>query len=580
MGFMIAAAAIALAYRNPAAGYELSIYGSTPILVWIGLGAALLFALINTLSTPSRWLRGGALVLGGFVVLTVVGLPLIRGYYYFGTADALTHLGMAKDLAAGRSSVFDLFYPALHSIAVMISSVGGASIRHSIPIVVLGTVLVFLIFTPLCVYAIIPHEKAIVIGTFGAFLLLPINNISTHLQAHPFSQSILFTSLVLYLWLIYVTERSSSPSAFPPATRIGGLLALTSFALVLFHPQQAANVMVLFIAVAVIQFVYRRFVFESHSIKEHRPMYGQSLFIATAFVGWTARYDVKFNQHFDQIVKTAVGYIVGAPPTAAESVQTHGTSLAAIGSGLPEIFVKLFFVELLFSALAGVLIVAAIMGKLTNPRESGLVRYLSFVVIWMLAIFSLYLVGGISKMYFRHLGFIMLLVTIIGSIALFHAAEISRRQVSVGSFRIAGIAFLLMLVLTSITVHPSPTYYKETPHVTEMHMEGYETTFEIRDDDIPLVGFRNRPARFADAVLGEKNSKLKTQPAPEASLTEIQHQYETPHNLVVSKYTREQEVSAFNELRYTEQGFRSLQDQDGISKVMSNGEVELYHITA
>ena len=580
VGFGILAVAVAVAFRTPPTGYEVSLYKGVPPFVWGGFGIALLIALIGTLSIRSRSLRGAAFMLGGIVVLTVVGLPLIRGYYFYGTADALTHLGITKDLMTGRSAFVDVFYPAMHSTAVLVRSMANIPLHRSLQLTVLAPVVVFLVFTPLCVYTIVPHQKATVLGAFGAFLLLPINNISTHLQAHPFSQATLYTSFVLYLWLLYVTQQPTGRAAFPSPTPIGGLLALSSGALVLFHPQQAANVALLFGVIAAVQFAYRRFSLGDISIETHRPMYGQSLFLIVAFLGWTVRYDLRFDRHIGQVIETVVGYLTGTPPTAAESVQSHGTSLVAIGSSLPELFIKLFFVDLIFAVLAGVIIVVAILRGVTSPRESVLVRYLSFGVVGMLGMFGLYLIGGIAKMYFRHLGFIMVLATILGAVSLFHAADLARRQVSLGSFRVAGTLFVFMLVLTSITVHPSPTYYKETPHVTQMHIDGYETTFEIRSQDTPLVGFRNRPTRFADAVLGERNGRIGTEAVPERPLTGIHDEYRTPHYLVVSEYARDQEVIAYDQLRYTNDGFRSLDSQDGVSKVMSNGEVDLYVLKA
>ena len=83
-GFLALAGAVYAAVGAPVSGYELSLYRATPPLFWVGIALALLSALFVGLGTETARGRLTATVLGGLAGLAVAGLPLIRGYYFYG----------------------------------------------------------------------------------------------------------------------------------------------------------------------------------------------------------------------------------------------------------------------------------------------------------------------------------------------------------------------------------------------------------------------------------------------------------------------------------------------------------------
>jgi len=120
LGFLALTAALVSARTNPAVGYEVSVYRATPVAVWAGLGVAFVVSLVVSLFERSR-LRWVGLALGGTAALTVFALPLIRGYYYYGANDAMTHLGWVRDLEPvyAKSSIL-LRIPRHDSLSVMV----------------------------------------------------------------------------------------------------------------------------------------------------------------------------------------------------------------------------------------------------------------------------------------------------------------------------------------------------------------------------------------------------------------------------------------------------------------------------
>lgn len=584
VGFLALTGAVVAAVASPAEGYELSIYAGTPPAFWVGAGLAMGIALAVALAERPGATRALALVLGGETAAAVVGLPVLRRYRYNGTADALTHLGWTRDLAGGVQSPLELFYPGVHVLALVVRRASGLGIERSLLVAVLVGFLVVLVFVPLTVRAATSRDGAVVAAAFAGFLLLPINTISTHPSAHPFTQTTLFSALVLYLLVRFVRlpERSAAP--FRP-TAVGVLLALAGVAAVLYHPQQAANLLVVFAAVSLVQFVYRRRR-PDHVVARHRPLYGQTALLAAAFVGWSFRFDLPLVA-LETLAGAVRGYLTGNPPTAARGIQTQGESLAAIGVGLPEIFAKLFLVGAVFAALAGGLMLAALLGRLDEetPGSNAVVVYLTAGLVTVVPLFVVYLFGSVSEQYFRHFGFIMLLVTVLGALALARltdalAGPLGRRAVLAG----VGLAFAVMLPLSLAAVFPSPWVYQPTQHVSDAQLAGYGTALDVHDAEVPVAGVRQGPWRYSHGIRGVAESRQQRarvrydRRVPPGDLDRVADLFDGPTYLAVSQYDREREVRAYAERRYSSEGFDSLDAQPGVDRVHANGEVELYYV--
>jgi len=577
-GYLAVFVAVVAAYTSPAIGYEVGIYEATPTLTWLGLAVAFVVSLAVALRVESARIRGFALLLGGQATAVVVGLPVLRNYYYHGTADAMTHLGWVKDLSSAAETPFDIFYPGIHTASVFVARLSGLPPERSVLLVVFVIFLALIAFVPLAVRAISDSGTAVTIGAFTAFLILPINIVSTHPHAHPFTQTALFSALVIYLMVRYVRQSSEPFSVFDP-TSIGALLALVGAATVLYHPQQAANVVILFVAVSLVQLAYR-WRKPQHPISNHRPLFGQTAFLVVVFAAWNVRYELFFDG-VDALVATFAGYLSGNPPQAAASVESQGASLAAIGSGLPEIFLKLFLVSTVFSVLAGALIVGSLTGRLDRSlaEQNALVKYLSVATVAIFPLFVVYLLGSVSEQYFRHFGFLMVIVSILGALALSRWLDRSEHEEGVGwRTSVTGAAIAVMLVLSLVTVFPSPYMHRATQHVTEEQLSTYEASFEYHDQEVALLGVRQGPWRFSQGVNGVDDSREYRERVPDGGLVELGDLFDSPRYLVITEYDYQREIVAYEELRYSARGFETLGRQPEVNRVMSTGEGALYYV--
>lgn len=574
VGYLAACLAVVAAHDAPASGYELSIYTATPLVFWVGIGLALFVATpIALWSTELGRVRDAALLLSVLAAVAVVSLPLLRGYYYFGSGDSLTHLGWMKDIASGALPTSDLLYPGLHAVAVLIHEVVGAPLRRTAYFAVVAFTVCFLVFVPLCVRQLSPRPAATAVGLFAALLLLPINNLSVHLLAHPTTQAITFVPLLLYLLFRYV----STPTGRWLRSPTGGVLAVALVAVVLVHPQQAVAVAAVFASISGLQFLYRRFA-PRHAISQHRSAFLPTAFLVAVIAVWAPR-----HERTGSAATSVLTSLLSDPPTA-DRIAQRSVSLTQVGGSIEEVFLKLFLASLVFVALAAPLVLVGLRGRFRplDDDRVALVTYLSGGLLGVGVMFGVYFVASITSQYFRFLGFLMVPVTILGAITLLEGIpRWSGRSLGVPR-AVVVVLLVVLLPLAGATTFSSPYIYQGSGHVPAETMDGYETAFETADPTVSFVGVRNGPFRYADAVYGlstleegEIGGLYSGVPAS-AFNDGLAGYYEEDRYLSITDSTVRVETELYRGFRYSEAGFRALDTTPGIDRVESTGGYRLY----
>ncbi|MFB6081690.1 MAG: hypothetical protein ABEJ67_02595 [Halanaeroarchaeum sp.] len=568
-------AATAAAYTAPAVSYELSVYGGTPDLFWAGVSiavtASLAVAMANVRTQP---LREVSLLLGGASVTTVVVLPLIRGYYQFGSEDSLTHLGWTRDIVAGRLDPVSMLYPGVHLMTILVGEVLGARFGRAQMLVVVAFVLVFLVFVPKCVDILGRTAWAVPVGAFSAFLLLPNNNVSVHLMIHPISQTLFFLPFILYLLLFHVSGTDEPTARLDVATPMGALLALSAVALVVLHPQGALNVIAVLLTVAGAQFLIRRLDVEN-PIARHRPVYVPTAIALVAFLLWAPRHP-RVQGTVDAVV---TGLLQGSTP--ADEIAQRSASLDILGAGIAVLFTKLFIVSAVVCLVAGLVVLAWWTGRL-NARNS-LVEYVVVSLVPLSAAFAVFFASSMTTQHFRYVGFLMVPVTILGALGISNgAAHLHRRLGSTRTKVALVVVFLLLIPLPLATVHASPFIYRPSPDVTRSELSGFETTVEYMDHDIPFVGIRKGPRRQLDGIYGtvgsaEMDLRGETAAIPEQVFTtNVTTHYDSRRYVPVSRSTYQREVVLYDGFRYPASAFERLRTGVGVDRVQTNGAYRLY----
>lgn len=577
-GFAALLVGVLSARGQPAPGYELSILSATPAAYWLGVGVALAAAvLVGLYASPGTGTRAASLVLAGVAILTVVGLPVIRGYYFFGGGDSLTHYGWIKDITTGTIQPDGLLYPAIHIITIFMSDLMGVPVPLSLEYMTLAFTLIFLLFVPLCVRLVATHPLSVPVATFAAVLLLPNNNVSAHMMAHPITQSMLFLPFALYLMFRYALWPGPNVYGFGKMTPIGVLLGLGALAAVMLHPQGALNIIFIFATVAILQWLVRRYAPMSR-IARHRPMYAPTVLFLVAFLLWAPR----FERVQGSVQSVLTGLIRGAD--VGNEVATRSLSLQVLGGSITELFLKLFLGTVLFILLAAIPVWAVMRDKFgpEDPDRRAVAVYLAAATVPLVAGFAVFFAASVSTQSFRYIGFAMVPVTILGVMGLTDALADSW-SVSGRGIAIVGVVVLAVAMpMAVVTVHSSPFIYQPTSGVSHMHMDGYQTAFEHRDEGVAWTGVRSGPRRYLHATYGTEQAIQMDVPGDREFVREdvwgnnLTTHYEDQRYMAVTDRDVMREVRLYRGLRYGGEGFRQLDRDPAINRVVANEEFQLY----
>lgn len=583
VGFGLLAAAVAVAYNTPATGYELSIYTSTPLVFWVGTAGALLVSVVVVFSRLDGPAQSLGVVLGGLSMLTVVSTPIIRGYHYMGTTDSLSHLGTTRDINQGMFDFAANRYPTVHTLGSMVADITGSTVEHSLLVVVVVFMCCFFVFVPLVIRTLTNDSRLAYIGMFAGLLLLPLNHVSPSTYIHPTSQALMYIPVLLFLFVLVYKGTTRTYSV---------LFMLVSTMFVMLHLQQAANLVVFFGTIALLQIAHSSFGGQRLSVGQ-KPVYSVVFVFGLLFWLWVQRVEAFWN---------AVAAMVVIPfteTTPAETTATRNVSLEAVGGSLTEVFLKLFSVQLLFSIFAAVLMAAVVLRVVGFPlfgsfqetltrnseTERTLLAYVTGGFVAVFAVFGIYIGGGISDQYFRHIGTIMVLVTILATIAVGRVMLSLGRRTSGRTARVCTVVLLVVVLAASFpVVFGSPYFYSPSEQVTEQQMSGYETTFENQADGMVFSEVRSSTSRYGNAILGRAIPEAAYYPedsddpgAPDHFADQaLRTHYDQRTYLPVTEADRTRDPVLWAGFRFSHDDFRYLDAEPGIDKVQSNNGYDLY----
>lgn len=590
VGFFAFTAAIVAAYLTPATGYEISIYRSTPLLFWLGIGTGFVAAIITLFFAGSQRLTDGAALLASGCLLAVVALPLLRSYAFYGSGDAMTHLGWAREIHGGVIGPDGILYPVIHIVGSELTALSGLELTTTLQF---GPALLFpavyLVAMPLCVGLLTGSRWALPAGLIAAVLLIPINKISVHVIAHPSSQAILFVPFVLYLLFLHL---GASRGGGVPISSTGIAFGLATAGMVFIHPQETMALISVLVAVVVVQVVVRRYR-PSHSIASHRSIGTYTLAVGTLWLVWLLRHE-RATSRFEGLVSSLA---TSGATTGGETAE-RGASLVALGGSFEELFVKLFAVSLIFAVLAGGVAVYHLIGRTDRNRvwRNSAITYLTLGLLPPIVMFTIVFLADQDDHYFRFHGFIMAIVVILGTVGLVgilgYVHEISgRRSVPITrsqAFSVVIAVFVILLAAQLLVVHMSPYMYQPNQQVTDADFSGHEIAFEYHDGETTLVGLRAGQGRYIDAHFGRETALgplefpgYRTEDARltgDVFSTNLTTHFDEDRYLVVGDRNEKQEIDLYDGLRFTRAGFERLETDHRVSRVQDNGGMRLYRI--
>ncbi|WP_306058987.1 hypothetical protein [Natronococcus wangiae] len=582
-GFVALAVGILLARADPATAYEVSVYTGTPAATWVGFAIATAIAVSTTLTCYGRQQAIG-ICLGAATVTSIVSLPVIRNYYFSGMGDALSHLGWTRDIAAGQMDAHELFYPGIHALGTIFHYLGGVSIERSLLFGMVALFVPFLVFVPLVVRDLSGNALAVGIAAVVSWMVLPINNIATHMGVHTNSNALFLVPVVLFALVAYLRRRATIERLPFGLSPFSVLLYVSAIALLLVHPQQMVNVVILAAAISGVQYVARRR-YDEHPILEHPTVYTPTFVLGSIFSIW-----VVSNERFRGAIEGLITGMFTSEVGAGTEVDQRDESLAEIGGSLSELFVTMFLDAALIGLVVGIFVLLTWLGRTRLDGESkSLVTYFGIALVPLGVMFFVYFVGT-PTMAFRQMGFIYVVLTILAGIAIAHAVGGLSGVISPpGANAVAAVFLGVCLVLGLMTVYASPVIYSPGQHVTEENYNGYETGMEHGADDVPYAGLGYDPYRFDHGINGLEGEESLT--AVTASSGEIDREefnegnYTGAYNdvgyyLIVTEFDESRELDVYQELRYSEAALRGVEYDPHADKVISNDEFRMYDVSS
>jgi hypothetical protein len=362
----------------------------------------------------------------------------------------------------------------------------------------------------------------------------------------------------------------------------------TSFlGILLLHPQLALNVLAILVVGLLIQIINRK--------RTKQPFYElasgaiPTLWAGLVFWLWVQSRS-KFTGGFQAFILPLV-----EKKEAAREVTDRGASLSQIGTGLDELFVKLFFVSLAYSLMTAGVVISVysryigweIDKKMCQKEQSKqIVMYLSVGFIPSVLLLILTLLGSVTTQAFRYLGALMVLSTILGALFLGRFMFDGKQDNSRLGSSIATIAIVVLLLFATIPVyHPSPYIFKPNSQVTETSVNGYEVAISNTEPETPIVWTRSPVERYADVLYGtdrtEHVSRYNITHSNQVSNHFDKRKFGTSKKygryLAITEGDKQIDTGVYNGFRFNSGDFRYLTTSQNIAKIQSNGDFRLYY---
>jgi len=256
----------------PATGYELTLYHAYPFYFWFLIATSIASGILIFIrqafeSERSNWWVAGLII----IVVTnsiLLTLPFFRGYAFFPTGDAMTHIGMMKDIIKTGYVGVNNFYPIVHILGVTLMQIAGLNESAITFLLIVSWNITYLL--GICILARVLSNY-----TKQAFLIIafacPLVFSQMHVLIHPSMLSLYMVPLLLYCF-----HRSEFQSSNVFGARI--LLLLLAFLITYTHPMTCLYVIALLTTLAFVKYSYTKLSKKSALIINDIP-YSQSRFV-------------------------------------------------------------------------------------------------------------------------------------------------------------------------------------------------------------------------------------------------------------------------------------------------------------
>jgi len=513
----IAIALFVVARTLPAAGYEISIYDAYPQYFWFLIiasstcGIVILIHQAFAKQKSNWWLAGLCIVIFSNSIL--LGLPFFHGYAFYPKGDALTHVGMMKDIIATGHIGIGNFYPVVHILGVSLLDVTGLSLGAVVNLLFVFWSIVYLLNMYLLVTVVTDHRgQALLITAFACPLIFSC----LHTLIHPSMLSLFMVPLLLYCY-----HRRQKISSGKIATTL--LLILLMLSITFTHPVTSLFVIALVLAFNLSRFLYQQIANRKGLALQNSAVtagnYSVSLIMLAVFFIWYFPYTT-----VQRSIKHAWDFLVYGDNMSLFTSQISTLATAEITTSQTiELFIYRYgaiFIYGIISAIATVMVLSTSLRKKTQTDPMSFTYAILFIVAFAASVFSLFGFTGeydpvrISRLF-------LIIAPVVSGLAIYefinrrykHPFNSDRLKLWKALIGITTILILTAGVLSILNAYGSPRTVGGNWQVSRMEIAGTEWFGNHQDGDIIAteagVGLR----RFEDFNFG-----VESRPFPRAKL--------------------------------------------------------------
>lgn len=585
---------IVITNTPPASGYELSIYYAYPWYFWvficISINSGILILLHQAFSEQKSnwWLMGLCIVILSDAIF--LGLPFFRGYFIFPKGDALTHLGMMKDILITGSIGNYNFYPTVHLLGVSLLDITGLS-RGAVTNLLFGFWTIIYLLNMYLLSTVVANYRgqALLITAFACPLVFS----HIHVLIHPALLSLFMIPLLLYFY--HKSEKSQS-------TRLecAVVLILLTFSIAFTHPVTCLFVIMVLLTFNLSKLLYpqivnrKEFALES-SVSTSRN-YNIPLIMLAVFFMWYFSYAYitgSFKKVHDFLV-------YGGRMSVYEG---HISRLAWSGvttSQTIELFIYRYGAMCIYLIIAGISVAILLRASLSRNTPQGSINFtysILFIVALATSAFSLWGFTGEGEPW-RIIRFTLLMVPIVSGLAIYglvrgdrqHQHKLKQKQKEIISITI--ILILAVSVLSIFNVYGSPRIITANWQVSKMEIDGTEWFGNHQDGDIHMAYMGSKVKRFVHLNFGVQTCPPAKRVRPHPSIIPSHFGYDG-NSTIAETFNYEDwyllscEAGRINiqltpkniqskAHQYTEADFAKLSADSAVAPIYANGEFEVW----
>jgi len=567
-----------IAITPPASGYELSIYDAYPYYFFVFLIISFALSMFNILYyiTKTDITRVVSIFNILAIIVILLLLPLFRGYTFYGRHDELTHIGMIKDiLISGHFGSSD-FYPMLHISSAITAQIGNISIAHVREFLPLSFNILYTLWVYLLITKITKNTKLSLVG----FLFASIPLLSRRLiNFTPSDTFFSITPFLFYLFYVYDTEYS---------TKIALLLFLLFVSTPLMHPE-ITIFLIMSLTVLFVLITMGKYTINIRKITFLVPL---STILILSIIWFS------FSKVIRMFFESVFSWFTEGRGTAP--IKYYTTILSRGRFSLLELLnliMRRYGAILLYFMFAFLITLIVIKSIILKRKINSEQLFFSSIFVLTILISAASVYNYIVTNYERLFKYAIFSSTML--ISIFIITNMGKiKNISKSKLFSMGIHILLSvsLILSVLSLYPSPIIDSYNPQVTGMEIKGTSWLIEVGYREIYPIDNFVVFGRFVHAIEGYDHS-LKEDKIYATSLYSPERyppdHFNYSHSYTLGDSYKKDKYLLTNELmkqfyfklwpkyaRFTKDDFRKLSNDTTVNKIYENREFEVYRIYA